>query len=179
MDAAGDEICRHLEPIIRIEVGRFLPATDPERDDMIQETLIAFLAHLRRAGRAPERPEAFVATMAGNRCRNLCRQRRRRPDLEARSASEWPLGAGRSVLDLMEERELEETVREGLDRLEIECRNLLKAIYIDETPMERLQREAGLSTVQGIYYRKYSCLKKLHSLLNPGRLGGHRTGREK
>lgn len=176
LDQAGDLICVHLEPVIRAEVARFLPATDPDRDDVAQETLLAFLAHLRRTGIAPDRPEAFVTTMAANRCRNLHRQRRRRPDLDAKTATDWPLGPKGNVLDLLEERELEQSVREGLARLDAECRKLLLAIYMEETPMERLQREAGLSTVQGIYYRKYACLKKLHSLLNSAPFGGRRKG---
>ena len=176
-DEAGSRICRGLEPAIRAEVGRFLPATDAERDDVVQETLLALLTYLRRAGRCPDRPGAFVVTMAGNRCRNLYRRRKRRPGVELEKTAEWLVAAGTDPLELLEDRELEEAVRSGLAELDPPCRQLLLAIYVEQRPMEELQREAGLGTVQGIYYRKYACLKKLRESLNRRWFGGRGSGR--
>ena len=177
-DEAGNRVCRSLEPAIRAEVGRFLPATDPERDDVIQETLLALLSYLRRAGRCPDRPAAFVVTMAGNRCRNLYRRRKRRPSLELKTTGDWPATTGTDPLELLEDRELEETVQKGFAQLDPPCRQLLRSIYVEQRPMEDLQREAGLGTVQGIYYRKYACLKKLQGFLNRHWFGGRGSGPE-
>ncbi len=174
-DAAGGRICHGLQSVIRTEVERFLHAGDADHDDVVQDTLVNFLAYLRRAGRGPDRAVAFVVTMAGNRCRNLYRWRRRRPTLQLDQASDWLAGDGDDPLELFEAREREDLLRLALDRMDEPCRQLLLAIYADRRPMEELQREAGLGTVQGIYYRKHACLKKLARLLNPGLFGGRET----
>ena len=174
---AGDRICRGIEAVIRAEVGRFLSASDLEQDDIVQETLVSFLAYLRRAGLSPDRPEAFVVTMAGNRCRNLYRRRSRRPMLDLDLVAEWLPSSVDNPHEQLEKRELKAAIREGFARLDPPCRKLLLSIYFDQRPMEELQREAGLGTVQGIYYRKYACLKKLQGLLNEHRFGGRDTGR--
>lgn len=176
-DAAGDRICRHLEQSIRLEVGRFLMPDDPEREDVVQDSLLSMLAYLRRAGRAPDRPEAFVVTIAGNRCRNLYRWRKRRTMVRVDDA-EATLSEERGPLDMLEAREIDALLEQAFKQLPAECRDLLTSIYSQERPMEELQREAGLGSLQGIYYRKYACLKKLSELFNRGLLGG-RYGRAK
>ncbi len=171
-DESGGPICRRLDPVIRAEVARFLPVSDPERDDVVQETLLAFLAYLRRAARSPARPEAFVVTMAGNRCRNLYRWRKRRPTLDLARTADRLVASGHDPLELLEDRERDAMLKDAFAGLDPPCRNLLQAIYSEQRPVEELQREAGLSTVQGIYYRKYVCLRKLSALLNQNWFGG-------
>jgi RNA polymerase sigma factor (sigma-70 family) len=175
-DEAANRICRLLEPTIRAEVARFLPASDPDRDDVMQETLLALLGYLRRTRTCPERPEAFVVTMTGNRCRNLYQWRKRRPSVELDSAHELPSDRNDDPLRRLERAELEGLLRRAFHRLDAPCRGLLRSIYLEERPMEQLQREAGLTTVQGVYYRKYVCLRKLSELLNGDWFGGHQTG---
>lgn len=177
-EEAGGRLCRSLEPVVRAEVRRFLPSSDAEHDDVVQETLIALLTYLRKAGRGPDRTEAFVVTMAGNRCRNLYRWRKRRPTVELESTADWLSGAGENPLELLETAELEGLLQNALSQLDEPCRRLLIAIYVEDRPMEDLQRDAGLGTVQGAYYRKYSCLKKLALLLNRRWFDGHETGTE-
>lgn len=177
-DDAADRICLSLEPTIEAEVNRLLQKDDLERDDVIQETLMAFLNYLRRAGKGPDRPEAFVVTVAGNRCRNIYRRRKRRPALDVDLAAEWLPGPGNNPHEILENKELAGAIREGFAQLDPDCSKLLLAIYIDERPMEELQREAGLGTIQGIYYRKYACLKKLYGFLNKSLFCGRETGSE-
>jgi RNA polymerase sigma factor (sigma-70 family) len=175
-DEAGGRICRALEPMIRAEVRRFLPDADTDHDDVVQETLLGLLRYLRRAGRGPDRLEAFVVTMAGNRCRNLYRWRKRRPTVEVESASAWLRTPDGDPLEALEAREVQHLVRTALSRLDAPCRKLLLEIYSEERSMHEVQREAGLSTVQGAYHRKYVCLKKLALLLNRSWFGGQESG---
>lgn len=171
-DTAGNQICLDLVPAIRAEVGRFLSTTDSDHDDVIQETLVGFLRYVRRAGQGPDRPEAFVVTMAGNRCRNLHRWRKRRPSVELGDVAPRLQSPGDDPSTALEGKDAVERLRRAFGRMNEPCRNLLASIYIESRPMEHLQREAGLSTVQGIYYRKYVCLRELARLLNepePGR----------
>ena len=178
-DEAGDRICRSLEPVIRAEVRRFLPAADLERDDIVQETLLALLAYLRRAGVGPQRPEAFVVTMAGNRCRNLYAWRKRRPTIELGEAADWLPGGDRDPLAMLEAKEVDDRIRSAFALLDAPCRRLLRSIYLEQRPMEELQREAGLGTVQGLYYRKYVCLRKLTGFLNQSWFSGRVSGAER
>ncbi len=164
-DSAADRICRALEPVIRAEVRRFLPATDADHDDVVQETLMGLLKYLRKAGTGPDRMEAFVVTMAGNRCRNLYRWRSRRPSTNLDSTGDLP-APGQDPLAALEAAEAEGLVRKALAALDPPCRKLLLEIYTKGRPIRELQREAGLTTVQGIYQRKYACLKKLADQLN-------------
>lgn len=175
-EQAGGRICRSLEPVIRAEVQRFLHESDAEHDDVVQETLLGLLVYLRKAGRGPDRTEAFVVTMARNRCRNLYRWRKRRPSVEIESASEWLSVDGHDPLELLEAGELEGLVRDALTQLDTPCRQLLLAIYAEGRPIEDLRQQAGLGTVQGVYYRKYACLKKLALLLNRAWFGGQESG---
>lgn len=176
-DPAGARICRGLEPAIRTEVRRFFRASDTDYDDIVQDTLLHLLAYLRRTGRGPDRPIAFAVTMAGNRCRNLYRWRQRRPTVELDQATAWITDEGDDPLERLAASEQEGLIRTALSRMPAACRELLLAIYSDERPMEELQREAGLGTVQGIHYRKYACLKKLGQLLNESLFGGQENGK--
>lgn len=175
-DEAGGRICKALEPVIRAEVRRFLSDTDADQDDVVQETLLGLLAYLRKAGRAPDCLEAFVVTMAGNRCRNLYRWRKRRPGVDVESASDWLRANGDDPSEALEAREMERLVRSALSRLDAPCRRLLLEIYSERRSMQELQREAGLGTVQGAYHRKYVCLKKLALLLNRAWFEGQESG---
>ncbi|MCP5119044.1 MAG: sigma-70 family RNA polymerase sigma factor, partial [bacterium] len=152
---AGGTICEALEPVIRAEVRRFLPDADAEHDDVVQETLLGLLAYLNRAGRGPDCLDAFVVTMAGNRCRNLYRWRKRRPSIDVDSASDWLRAPDSDPMEALEEREKEQLVRNALSQLDAPCRKLLLEIYSEQRSMQELQREAGLGTVQGVYHRKY------------------------
>ena len=175
-DEAGGRVCLALEPLIRAEVRRFLPDADADHDDVVQETLLGLLAYLRRAGRGPDRLEAFVVTMAGNRCRNLYRWRKRRPTVDVESASAWLRTADSDPLEALEAREVQRLVRNALSQLAPPCRKLLLEIYSEGRSMQEVQREAGLGTVQGAYHRKYVCLKKLALLLNRSWFGGQESG---
>ena len=114
--------------------------------------------------------------MAGNRCRNLYRWRKRRPTVELESASEWLRGPGRDPLEALEASEVERLVRHALSRLEPPCQKLLLEIYAERRSMQDVQREAGLGTVQGAYHRKYACLNKLARLLNRSWFEGQEAG---
>lgn len=177
-EQAGGRLCRSLEPVVRAEVRRFLSVSDADHDDVVQETLLGLLTYLRRAGRGPDRPEAFVVTMAGNRCRNLYRWRKRRPVVDLETASERLHRDGDDPLAQLEADEFDAALRDAFARLDPPCRRLLEEIYAARRPVEDLRQEAGLGTVQGLYYRKYACLRKLARLLNLDGVGGRRSGPE-
>lgn len=171
-DAAGRGVCATLDAVVRRAVYSFLPADDPDRDDVVQDTLLSLLQHLRTAGKAPDRPEAFAAASARNRCRNLHQWRRVRHSVDIDEMAGRISCTSASPLDLLDARETHDLLTEALADLDPVCRQLLLDIYREEKSMESLRREAGLSSVQGVYYRKNNCLKKVIKNFNKRRFDG-------
>ena len=161
---------------MRDAVGGFLGTGDPDRDDLIQETLLALLRYLRGGGEPPDNPEAFCVTIARNRCRNLYQWRKLRPTTDVESACVALPDPDAGPLEMLAEAERRTLLRAAFADLNRECRNLLHAFYIEETSMETLRRRSGLSSVQGVYHRKNVCLQHLTRLFNRRLLGGRSAG---
>lgn len=165
-DTAGEKICKEFEPHVRAAVHSFLGRDDADCDDVVQDTFVALLGYLRKAGIAPENPIAFTVTIARNRCRNLMLWRRRRHARDvAEMADKLPQIAA-SPLDLVDLEQRRALLRDAVDALEQACRSLLRAIYRQERSIESLRVELGLGTVQAVYHRRNICLKKAQSFLN-------------
>ena len=52
-----------------------------------------------------------------------------------------------------------------MNNLDDKCRELLKALYIEEISIREMRERTDLTTVQSIYYRRARCLKLLGRLL--------------
>jgi hypothetical protein len=57
-------------------------------------------------------------------------------------------------------------------QLDRDCQLLLLAIHREQRPMTALQKEAGLGSVQAVYYRKYACLRRLATFFDQRWLEG-------
>ncbi|MBU0742047.1 sigma-70 family RNA polymerase sigma factor [bacterium] len=176
-DAAGRGVCATLDVEVRGVVYAFLSANDPDRDDIVQDTLLAILQYLRASGVSPDNPEAFAVTCALNRCRNLYHWRRLRQGVDIDEMAGRIPCADASPLDLLDAQETRNLLAEALASLDPDCRRLLRDIYLEETSIEILRRKAGLSSVQGIYHRKNICLKKVMKFFNRRRFGSRYTRR--
>ncbi len=88
--ARGDELYERVAPVVSKMVWLYL-ATDPERDDIIQDILISVLRHADSV-RDPENLEAWVSRVAFNKICSLFRARklRRWLSLEVLSGYEPP-----------------------------------------------------------------------------------------
>lgn len=176
-DAAGRGVCATLDAAVRQAVYAFLPADDPDRDDVVQDTLLSMLQYLRASGVCPDNPEAFAVTSALNRCRNLYHWRRLRHSVDIDEMAGRLPCADASPFELLDAHETRDLLAEALEALDPDCRDLLLEVYREEKSVEILRREAGLSSVQGIYHRKNICLKKVTKLFNRRRFGGRYTRR--
>mgnify|MGYP001075941980 CR=1 FL=1 len=165
-DVVGDAVCARLQPTVRATVERFFSPDDSDLDDIVQESLVSFLRYLRRAGEAPRNPEAFVVTIARNRCTNLALWRRRREASDVHELHDVLPHAAASPLELIDAEQRVALLRDALEALDAECRDLLIAIYRQEAPIETLRRLLGLGSVQAVYYRRDACLKKANQFLN-------------
>jgi RNA polymerase sigma factor (sigma-70 family) len=178
-DTAGDRLCKTFASPVKSTVIKLLGSDDSDIDDVVQESLLAMLGYLRRAAKAPENPTAFVVTIARNRCFNLKLWRRRRIAQDVQDL-EWKLmHVAANPLDLLDEEERKALLCRVLTKLDTRCRNLLIAIYKQETSMETLRRNLGLGSVQAVYHRRNICLKKAQKFLNRQLLNCHDSGKRK
>ncbi len=176
-DAAGRGVCATLDAAVRQAVYGFLPPDDPDRDDIVQDTLLTLLQYLRASEVCPDNPEAFAVTSARNRCRNLYHWRKLRQNVDIDEMAGRLPCPDASPLDLLDDRETRDLLVEALASLDPECHKLLLDVYLEEKTIESMRREAGLTSVQGIYHRKNICLKKITKFFNRRRFGGRTTRR--
>lgn len=175
-DSAGDAICVALTPAIRRGTAGLLRPTDADADDIVQDTLIAVLRYLRRSKVVPDNPAAFAVTVSRNRAYNLqiWRQRRTAKDIDELAGLIPHIAA--SPLDLVLKSEKQALVREAFAALTAECRDLLRALSVEEVTVESVRRKLGLATVQGVYHRRNVCIKKAQTLLKRRLLGCRLNG---
>ena len=162
---AADTVCRILEPPVRRAVTSFLGPDAVETDDTVQETLLAVLGYIRRRGGFQGDLVSFATTVARNRCRNILNWHQRHPGTDITPLAEWIADPARSPLDLLLETERYRLLREALRALDRACRDLLRAYYLQRVSARDLCRRLGLSTVQGVHYRKTVCLEKALAFL--------------
>ncbi len=168
--AAGNKaaevfLYRKLERPVRVSTVRFLRDEHPDRDDVIQETLIATLEYIRKKGGFEGDLVRFAVTIARNRCRNLLSARKRHPSISIEPLAEWIADQERSPLDLVEEKDIRRIIQDAIDKLDRICRFLLRAFYIEGRSIRAIQRKTGLKTVQGVYYRRSVCLDRVAGIL--------------
>jgi RNA polymerase sigma factor (sigma-70 family) len=163
---AGEKLCHLLAAPVRAAASRFLGADAAELDDVVQESLLAVLGYLRKAGRFEGDLIRFAVTVARNRCRNLLIWRRRHPGVDLEPLAAWIADPERSALDSLLEDEVQRVVQAGLDSLDPSCRDLLRWSYFQDVAIETIRRRIGLDTVQGVYYRRAVCLQRLARFLN-------------
>ncbi len=163
---ARDHIANFLQSPLQRDVARFLGEADPDVDDIVQETIVATLDYLARDAEFSGDPVSLAMTIARNRCRDVSRWRQRRPRVDVTSLGDWLAAPDASALDELEAAERIRLLQRCLDRLGLECRKLLRALFIEERSTESVRRELGLGTVQGVYYRKSLCLQKMRTLFN-------------
>jgi len=162
-DAAGDRLYEFIAPPVRREIGRML-GDAAEADDVMQETLLACLGYLR--GDREFRGDAvrLAVTIGRNRCRDILRRRRLRPQLDIEPFSHWLADPSRSALDDILADELRAILQDVLDSLARPCRRLLQALYVEDRTPEQARAVTGLDTVQGVYYRRGVCLRQARKL---------------
>ncbi len=164
-DQAGEELCHLLEPDMRRTAIGFLGPHDPDIDDLMQDSVIALLHYLRNGGKVPDSPVPFVTTIIRNRCRNLYRWRKVRPNNKLDEIQQWYAAPDHSPLDLLVEDELLSIIQDGLNSLKKPCSDLLRHIYLEQRSMDQLRQKLGLSTVQAVYSRRNQCLDLLKKFL--------------
>jgi RNA polymerase sigma factor (sigma-70 family) len=157
---ASDRLCAALRPVIHRETSRMLGDQDMDAEDVTQECLTTTLGYLEREQEFSGDLVRLSVTIARNRCRDILRQRSRRPQQEIESMADWLASPGASVLDEIAERDLTDILQRTLDNMEEACRRLLEALYIKGLSTEQVRVRIGLGTVQGVYQRRGVCLEK-------------------
>jgi RNA polymerase sigma factor (sigma-70 family) len=175
-EEAGSRICLALMPDVRRDIARMLGSLDIDVDDVMQDSLVVCLRYIRAERGFEGNPRKLAITIARNRCRDLLRWRSIRVHVDIHSWDHWLADPSRSVLDDLAEHELNELLQAALDNLSEECRRLLHALYVQGYTPEQWRVRSGLSTVQGIYYRRTACLARAKKFLQRHLRFGSRTG---
>jgi RNA polymerase sigma factor (sigma-70 family) len=162
---AGDRLCERVRPAVRLAVARMLGDDDGEVEDVVQDALLAGLRYLAGDREFAGDPTRLAVTIARNRCRDVLRRRARRPRVAVDSYEEWLADPARSALDDLTAAELHQHLQAALDSLGRHCRDLLRALYVDDLTPEAVRRRVGLTTVQGVYHRRKVCLEKAKKFL--------------
>ncbi|MBC8426282.1 sigma-70 family RNA polymerase sigma factor [bacterium] len=163
---ADDRLCTLMRPVVARAVAYFLTDDSPDLDDVVQETLLAALGYLRRDVEFSGDFMRLAVTIANNRCRDILRSRQRKPQVQIDTLADWIADDTRSPLDDMQENEMYTLLQRALDGLGRECLDLLRDLYLEALSAEEVRRRIGLSTVQGVYYRKAICLEEARKFLN-------------
>lgn len=153
-----------LRPRIRRDVAHFLGAEHAAIDDVVQDTLLRTMRYLEGDVEFSGDPLSLALTVARNRCRDLLRQRNRQADVPFDGRENQLPDERPTLLDRLEQAERHALLQQALERLDPECRELLRALFVDGLATETVRRRLGLGTVQAIYHRKAVCLEKLGSL---------------
>jgi RNA polymerase sigma factor (sigma-70 family) len=179
-DDAADRLFGKLRPVVQREAARMLGSADLEVEDVTQECLAATLGYLRRDEQFAGDVVRLAATIARNRCRDILRNRRRRPHVPIDPLESWLATPDRSVLDELAETSLWALLQRVLDELGDACRQLLHDLYQRGLSTEEVRRRLGLQTLQGVYLRRDACLARANLFLQRALHGRSWTGsREK
>ena len=179
---AGDRLANALRNPLDTEVRRFLGDGQGDVDDVVQDALVSTLQYLRNRDGFAGDPVRLAVTIARNRCRDLHRWRSTKPTSEITPMSDWLEDGSRSILDELVESERMSMLQRALDGISRTCRRLLHDMYVARIPTDAIRERLGLSTVQGVYYRRTACLDEAKKFLQPvladrspvGRVGGLR-----
>ncbi len=175
--AADDTVAQHqlyalLRSHLRTTVKVFLSEDSLEAEDVISETItVVFRYIVDRSGFEGDLVR-FAITIARNRCRNILNKRARHPHDPIEPLIEWVAHPDRSPLDLIQEEEARDFLQAAIDKLESICKLILRAFYLEGRPIASIRAATGLKTLQGVYYRRTVCLRKLAEVL-ADRMGEH------
>ncbi len=145
--------------------------THDDYEDMLQEALVILWERVR-AGKfeyTAKLSTFLFATVRNIWLRKLARARREIPsDLQTdENPDESP-----SVLESMIEEEEIVAVREAMNRIGEQCRQLLTLFYWEECSLEEIAGRMGFANADTVKSKKYQCKKSLEKVLKPA-LNGH------
>jgi RNA polymerase sigma factor (sigma-70 family) len=180
-EAAGNRLATALQKPLQIEVEKYLGRDHGDIDDVVQDSIMATLGYLKHRRDFEGDLIRLSITIARNRCRDLHRWHSTKPATEITTMSDWLEDGSVSALDEIVSSERISLIQKALNAISSECRKLLHALYVAGLPTEDVRRLIGLSTVQGVYYRRTICLAEAKKFLQAqtddrsrgGRVGGN------
>lgn len=139
--------------------------TADDAQDLLQESLVILWERVR-AGKFEHK--ARLSTFIYATVKNIWSQRLRRKQREVAGGldPEGDRDCSPSVLETMIETERAGLVREALDRIGEQCRNLLLLFYWEELSMEEIAQKLGFANADTVKAKKYQCKKALEKVLS-------------
>lgn len=169
--AAGDRLATVLRPVLLAAATQFLGRDHSDVEDVVNDATMATLRYLGEEVGFRGDLVRLAVTIARNRCRDLHRWRSTKPVTEITSMENWLASDASSPLDELLAAERVAMVQAALAALSADCRRLLHALYVAGRSTDEVRRELGLTTVQGVYYRRGVCLDAVKMFLQERFLG--------
>jgi RNA polymerase sigma-70 factor (ECF subfamily) len=140
MDFSAEDL-EKVRSRLRFKVCYDVGFACPDVDDIVQESLIRFLAATRE--NKIQNPDAIGAFLNGI-CRNVIVEYRRRNLRDDPMPEVMPEPASESIqeTDLFE---LRQAISHGLDQLSERDRRVLRAFYLEEKSKEEILKSTGLT----------------------------------
>jgi RNA polymerase sigma-70 factor, ECF subfamily len=135
----------YFSELIRLKLSKRLHSRS-EVEDARQETFVRFFAVLRKEGglREPERLGAFVNSVCNNILLESYRSGSQEAPVDDEEAEANIPDPAISAVDVIANRELQESVRETLEELPEKDRRLLKAVFLEERDKDDVCRDSGV-----------------------------------
>jgi RNA polymerase sigma-70 factor, ECF subfamily len=142
--ATQEHFTTYFSAILQIKLRSRLRSPQAA-EDARQETFTRVLTVLRRDGglRQPERLGAFVNTVCNNVLFEVWRGQGRNESLDEDNSIE-PVDPGKDALEIASSRQISAKVREILQELQPRDRELLQAVFLDESEREEVCRKFGV-----------------------------------
>jgi RNA polymerase sigma-70 factor (ECF subfamily) len=140
MDFSADDL-EKVRARLRFKVCYDVGFACPDVDDIVQESLIRFLAATRE--NKIQNPEAVGAFLNGI-CRNVILEYRRRNMRDDPMPEVMPEPASESIQDT-DLFEIRQAISRGLDQLSERDRRVLRAFYLEEKSKEEILKSTGLT----------------------------------
>lgn len=138
--------------------------THDDHEDLLQESLVILWERVRsnRFEHASRLSTFLYATARNIWLRRLARAKKEVPtDLQPDSNPD----PRASALEQMIEEEESLGVRNALERIGEQCRELLTLFYWEERSMEEIAQRMGFANAETVKSRKYQCKKSLEKIL--------------
>ena len=113
---AAERLSRLLDHHARITAEAFLKQNQSEVDDVIQDTVIAVMAYLKRRGEFSGSVVNFTISVARNRCRNYLIWKKRYAAADLEPLQSYLASQELGPLDTLAEKERHEFLQEALQR---------------------------------------------------------------
>ena len=139
--------------------------TPDDAADIFQSVWLELYSELPRL-RRPGAVRSWLTTVAANQCYHWRERQRKQGDPAGAEIDMESIADGSGIVQLREEIEREQVLREAIDRLPARCQTLIRLLFYSEPPLPYSEVAGRLGLAEGsIGFIRGRCLEKLRRAL--------------